>query len=161
MRVLLSALVVSAAFAASAGAVERSAIQPDAIAGVKVGATAAQAKVKLGSSRIDHLEGGLMRFVFAKVSTEVYFKEGGTKALGVITWNKRYRTAAGIGPCSPVASLKAAYPGKLTPLRAAGAVVAYRLGKLTFTAEGKTVGAVMLSGGGLSVFVALNATECR
>ncbi len=82
-----------------------------------VGATAAQAKAKLGAARVDHLEGGLKRLVFAKARTEVYFKEGGTKALGVVTWNKAYRTAAGLGPCSRVADLKAAYARKLKPIR--------------------------------------------
>ena len=161
MKTLPLAAVLALALAAAAGAVERFPIEPGAIGGVQVGATAAQAKAKLGAARVDHLEGGLLRLVFAKARTEVYFKEGGTKALGVVTWNKGYRTAAGLGPCSPVADLKAAYAGKLKPFKAGGAVVAYRLGNLTFTAEGKTVGDVMLSTGGLTAFVALNATECR
>ena len=161
MKTVLLAAALALALAAPAAAVERYPIEPSAIGGVKVGATAAQAKAKLGAARVDHLEGGLMRLVFAKARTEVYFKEGGTKALGVVTWNKGYATAAGIGPCSPVADLKAAYAGKVKPFKSGGAVVAYRFGNLTFTAEGKTVGAVMLSAGGLSPFVALNATECR
>src|SRR3972149_6020248 len=105
----------------AAGAAERYPIEPDAIGGVKVGATAAQARAKLGAARADHLEGGLMRLVFAKARTAVYFREGGTKALGVVTWNKGYATAAGIGPCSPVADLKAAYAGKVKPFKSGGA----------------------------------------
>lgn len=155
------AWIIAFALVPAAGAFERFPIEPGAIGGVKVGATTAQAKAKLGAARVDHLEGGLMRLVFAKARTEVYFKEGGTKALGVVTWNKAYRTAAGLGPCSPVADLKAAYAGKLKPFRLGGVVVAYRLGNLTFTAEGARVGDVMLSAGGLKAYVALNATECR
>lgn len=161
MKTVLLAAALALALAAAAGAFERFPIEPSAIGGVKVGATAAQAKAKLGAARVDHLEGGLMRFVFAKARTEVYFREGGTNALGVVTWNKAFRTAAGLGPCSRVADLRAAYAGKLKPFRFGGVVVAYRLGNLMFTAEGARLGDVMLSAGGLTAYVALNATECR
>ena len=46
---------------------------------------------------------------FQEPETAVYFHQGGKRAIIVTTWNPRYRTAAGIGPCSTIAAMKKAY----------------------------------------------------
>ena len=66
----------------------------------------------------------------------------------VTTWNRAYRTAAGIGPCSTVAQLKKAYGSKLKPSAfntQHGSVYVYTLGDLLFAAADlETVNAVGL-----------------
>ena len=42
------------------------------------------------------------RLVFPKRKINVYFKDGVDSAIQITTWNKAYKTAAGIGPCSSV-----------------------------------------------------------
>jgi hypothetical protein len=72
-------------------------------------------------------------------------------------WNKAYRTAAGVGPCTSIARLKAAYGERLKPAKwntQHGKVFAYTLGShLLFAANGAPVPArhvtsvVLYSGG--------------
>jgi len=109
--------------------------------------------------RFEQLENGYSRLHFLKRHIEVYFKKGYTGAVAIVTWDKRDRTLDKIGPCSTVAMLKHAYPnaGKF---RQNGKVIAYRLGRLIFTAETARVGDVMLATPAVSPYVALNAPEC-
>ena len=55
------------------------------------------------------------RLVFTKHKLSVYFVDGRDAATEITTWNKAYRTAAGIGPCSTIARLKAVYGPRLKP----------------------------------------------
>jgi hypothetical protein len=42
-----------------------------------------------------------------------FFGPAGSGAILIDTWNKAYRTAAGVGPCTPLARLKAVYGKRL------------------------------------------------
>ena len=54
--------------------------------------------------------------VFLRQKVAVYFPDGfNSKATIITTWNKNYRTAAGIGPCSTIDGLKAAYQEDVKP----------------------------------------------
>ncbi len=79
------------------------------------------------------------RLVSRTRHSAVYFKKQTRKAVVVTTWNKTDRTAAGVGPCSPITLLKKVYAGKLKPVKSetyASGVYAYALGKLIFGAAG-------------------------
>lgn len=109
---------------------------------------------------VEHLEGGYTRLRFPRRHIEAYFRTGTAGAVAIVTWDRRDRTIVGVGPCSPVSKLREWYPeGK--PMRVAGRVVAYRLGRLIFTAESGRIGDVMLALPSVSPSIALNATECR
>lgn len=163
MRRLLAAALLVAAPAASAAA--RAAITPSSIAGAKLGLSAPAYKRILGAPAVKgELEGGFSRLTFPRRKTEVYFRRIGTAGPGyvVATWNRSYRTAEGVGPCSTVARLKAAYGARLKPFTVEGRVVAYALGSLIFTVEGaRRVKVVALGKGRRATFIALNVTECR
>jgi class 3 adenylate cyclase len=61
----------------------------------------------------------------------VYFGQLGGGGVVIDTWNKAYRTAAGVGPCSSFAQVKKAYGSRLKPSRwnkAQGKYYAYTLG---------------------------------
>ena len=68
------------------------------------------------------LENNYSRLVFTKRKVEVYFKGTVDKGVEITTWNKAYKTAAGVGPCSTVAKLKAAYGNKLKPFKQGGRI---------------------------------------
>ena len=102
----------------------------------------------------------------------IYFKRPGTGAILMTTWNKHYRTAAGVGPCTPVAQLKDVYGNALRPSRYStfgGKVYAYVIGNLVFGANGPpghpspTVTAVGIFHGttlAFAAFVTLSEPSC-
>jgi hypothetical protein len=48
--------------------------------------------------------------IFLRQKVAVYFPDGwGSRAKIVTTWNKDFKTAAGVGPCSTIEEMKAAY----------------------------------------------------
>lgn len=125
------------------------AITPSSIAGATLGLTAAGYRRLLGApSRLEKAKGGDLglpgfqqpdgwsRLVFPRRKLEVYF-DGGTRSVLVTTWNRAFRTTAGIGPCSTVAQLRKAYGSKLKPSAfntQRGRVCVYTLGDLLFAA---------------------------
>jgi hypothetical protein len=108
------------------------------------------------------------RLYFGASKMEVYFQGKVDKAIVITTWNKRFRTAAGVGPCSTVKQLKRAYGRRLKPNAhniQGGNVYGYDLGKSLFFAVGDLfrVTAVALHVGGLDGYVgyvALNEVNC-
>ena len=145
---------------AIAAAAVAPAIQPASIAGATLGLSQPAYEQLLGKPyAIAKLEGNRGRLIFPKRKLTVEFPSNG-KADGIVTWNKAYRTAAGVGPCSPAAALTKAYGSSLKPFKFQGKVAAYRMGKLSFRVDGGRVAAVMLSAPSLSIFTLLNATEC-
>ena len=91
---------------------------------------------------------GTVRLLFEKAEVEVLLSRADSQGFAIFTAAREYRTAAGIGPCSPVRSLLRAYGGKLRRYPAGSQpIVAYKLGRLWFTvyAASRIVGGVMLS----------------
>jgi hypothetical protein len=74
------------------------------------------------------------RLVFTKRKIAVYFTPH-ARAFVISTWNRRDKTAAGIGPCSSINQLKAAYGRSLKPSEPntlGNRIYAYTVGKLIF-----------------------------
>lgn len=103
-------------------------ITPTSIAGAKLGLGATAYKRLLGKPyRFEAAKGGnftlpgfqqpsnYTRIVFPKRKINVYFQDGIDKAIQITTWNKAYKTAEGVGPCSTMAELSKAYGSRLKP----------------------------------------------
>jgi hypothetical protein len=137
-------LVVVSAFilAAVASSAPAATIQPKSIAGAKLGLRASAYKRLFGTPvRKDALRypTNWIRLVFTKRKVGVYFPPNG-KAVEVATWNANDKTARGIGPCSTISRLKAAYGTSLKrsePSTIKNRVYAYTVGKLIFAAAGR------------------------
>jgi hypothetical protein len=154
-----ASVLVAAAFAAPAAT-----ITPTSIAGAKLGLRASAYKRLFGTPvRKDALRfpTNWTRLAFTKRKVAVYFPPNG-KAVEVATWNAHDTTARGIGPCSSILRLKAAYGTSLkrSPFSTIhNRVYAYTVGKLIFAAAGhdpkpgpsKHVTAVALYSGPLNV----------
>ncbi len=164
MRRTAAALALACLAAASlASAATAPAVATDSIVRIKLGMSRAKATALLAKPvRFDRLEDRYQRLVSGATKVEVYFRTGSQGVVAVTTWNRALRTDKRIGPCSTVAALKRAYGAHLRPVRQAGKVVAYRLGDLIFTTEGRPrLGVVALGRGTAATYVALNAPECR
>jgi tRNA A-37 threonylcarbamoyl transferase component Bud32 len=121
--------------------------------------------------------------IFGDRGVSVYFTKQVDKGIIVTTWNKSFKTAAGVGPCSTIADAKSVYGSRFKPSDQnviKGKAYAYLLGKnLIFAASGKPphpskyVTAVGLYEGsqpgvdlpfharGYAGFVAISETSCR
>ena len=128
---------------------------------------------------------GHTKVTFPNQKVAVYFKGLTDTAVEVTTWNRTFKTAEGVGPCTSVAQLKKAYGSRLKPsLRntLGGKVYAYLVGKsLIFATPGpdpspgpsKYVTAVALYYGDapaaneqngalpFAAFIAMSETPCR
>jgi tRNA A-37 threonylcarbamoyl transferase component Bud32 len=128
------------------------------------------------------LESGHLKLTFTRPKVGVYFKGLTDTAVEMTTWNKAYRTAEGVGPCSTIGQVKRAYGSRLKPSShntIAGETYAYTVDRrLIFAFNGpppnpsKRVTAVALyygdapgankNGGSLSYagFIALTEKSC-
>ena len=183
--VLIGACLVGAGVLIAAGAASSTAITQTSIRGAKLGLSASAYKQLLGRpvSRVRGTPGNpgqpedWSRLVFSQRKLSVYFVDGLPGATMVTTWNKSYRTAAGIGPCSTVKRLKAVYGSRLKPSKFSsqgGVTYAWTVGRnLIFASNDhrivEVVGlfdgsdpAVSQPGGSLSYagFIALSETRC-
>jgi predicted Ser/Thr protein kinase len=69
----------------------------------------------------------------------IYFDHPGGSSIIMTTWNRHYRTAAGVGPCTSIGRLKAVYGNALRPSpdnTLHGKPYAYVIGHLIFGANG-------------------------
>ena len=68
-----------------------------------------------GFGRAKDLDSGYTSIWFGRGKVAVYFPPGSTRATIITTWNRLYRTAAGIGPCSTIGEMKRAYGDAVQP----------------------------------------------
>jgi hypothetical protein len=116
----IAGCVIGAAFAtlfsSAGGAAARTASSPaisqTKVAGLKTGLSADVYRARLGNSSSRILQGpDYPTLVFGKAQVAVYFARGGTRSIIITTWDKKYKTSMGIGPCSTIAQMKKAYGG--------------------------------------------------
>ena len=177
--------VLAAGCVIATGAASSPAITQATIGGAKLGMSVSTAKQLLGKP-VQKLRGtdanpgqpdDRSRLVFSKRKISVFFVDGEKGATEVTTWNRAYKTAAGVGPCSTIKQLKAAYGKQLKPSKFnshGGVVSAWTVGKnLIFASnDHQIVEAVGLydgsdphvadSGGSRSYagFITLSETRC-
>jgi len=119
-----------------------SSISQSSIAGAKLGLKPSAYKKLFGRPwRREFVpDTGHTKLTFDKRQVAIYFKGFTDTAVEVTTWNKAYRTAEGIGPCSTIAQAKKAYGPRFKPSQwntLQGRVYAYRVGRdLIFAAQG-------------------------
>lgn len=179
--VLTLTCLVTAAVAVDAAAAGKPEITQASVAKAALGLPAARYQTLFGSngtqSKLDQPDGwSKLEFDARKVS--VYFANGASGTGTVITtWNRNYRTARGVGPCSTLERLKHAYRHALRPSKfntQHGVVYAWTVGEnLIFATNGTNkVGAVGLYDGSApnarkeggtqpyAGFITLNETTC-
>jgi len=84
-------------------------ITPTSINGTTTGKTKAAYVAAFGAVMVNRLEGNITRLNFDATKTEVYMSKNG-RGTAIIIGDQAYKTAAGVGPCSTFAALKAAFP---------------------------------------------------
>jgi serine/threonine protein kinase len=187
--VVLAAAAIAAAAAVILGLLvsaehgHAAAISPAAIDGAPLGLQPSAYVKRFGrpSSRSELPDSGHTKLAFArqKVAVYFYFKGLSNSAVEITTWNRAFRTAEGIGPCSTIADAKRVYGRRFRPNPwnvIGGKVFAYSVGnQLTFAAQGpagvpsKRVSAVVLYYGTsrgahrdakFASYIALNEQHC-
>ena len=161
-----AALTVAAAIlvaTAAAGAAENRLIAPKSIAGARLGLTQREYTRVLGRLHFTtRFAGGLTRLEYHKGEIHVFVSRKSGRGVGLFTAADEFRTARGVGPCSPVQKLRSAYGARLRPVKSATTqqVVGYRLGTITFVATGPDVRSVLVSAGHVPLQTALNGAAC-
>ena len=132
---MATALVLAVGAVGMAAGATTAHVTQTSIAGAKLGQSAAAYKRMLGrpvtSEALDQPE-GWTKLDFAKRKVGVYFPQDAEEGIIITTWNRAYKTAAGVGPCSTVARLKGAYGKRLKPSKfntQSGIVYAWTVGK--------------------------------
>ena len=146
MAIMRTAAAVIGCFAVftTASAAAPVGITQHSIGGARLGLTLAQYRhlfesrgLKLDVNNPMSRPTGWSKWVFAHQGIAVYFRPHHKRAEIITTWNRRYRTAEGVGPCSLLDEVKLTYSKRLKPSRwntQHGHVYAYVVGKnLMFT----------------------------
>jgi hypothetical protein len=155
-----------AALVASAGALgagPRLIGEDGAIGGARLGETKAEYARAFGALQfMTRLPKRVTRLTFEGGEVHVFISSATGRGVGILISAKEYRTARGIGPCSPVASLLATYRNRLSPyrVRPGNRIAAYRMGSLMFVVTGDKVGSVVLASSRVPPSIALNAAQC-
>jgi hypothetical protein len=155
--VILALTVVATASAISASRL----ITVTSIGKGKLGQTRAKYRSAYGKQiRADNIDPNMVRVVYPN-RVDVYFKGGGNKGRYIVVASADYYTAKHVGPCTPAASVKSAYPSAVK-VKLAGKEYAYRIGgsKLWFEIEGKNVAAVALGADKQAAWIASNTAPC-
>jgi hypothetical protein len=125
---------------AAVAAAETPAITQQSIDGARLGLSARNYKKLLGKPVLkapllqpgSGQPTGWSQLVFWKRGLSVSFAPKGNRGAVIMTWNRSYKTSAGLGPCSTIAELKLAYGSKLKPSKFStfgGFVHGYILGR--------------------------------
>jgi len=176
---LAAAVVVVAAVAAGSTIVlesgkahtkAKASITQTAIHGVSLGHRESWYKDLLGGYSASTDSGSSYAALhFQQPGIAAYFPRAGRPAVIVTAWNRNYRTAAGIGPCSTLAAMRRAYGDRVGPDPHATHgknVGAWMLGKniLFETQDQRTISAVVLYRpvhGGWANYLGQNETACE
>jgi hypothetical protein len=158
---LVAPALVALAFAATATATVHP-IGPNSIGGARLAQLRADYVGVFGPVRFTtRLPHGLTRLSFGDGKVHVFLASTG-KAVGILTSDKDFKTPEGVGPCSSVVALKAAYGNRLSSIRLTSVqrIAAYRIGSLAFVVSGDRIANVMLASPRLPLSIALNAAQC-
>ena len=127
-RLLLAGAALVAAAGAAAGGLVASEtsrahgaalITLNSIDGAQLGFNAARYEKLFGGWRASELtDVKYSSLAFEQPEVAVYFPPKKKRADIITTWNRNYRTAAGVGPCSTIAQVKRAYGAAVQPSRA-------------------------------------------
>ena len=140
-RILLLAALLFAVSAATGGLLISgdapaiaAGITRNSIAGAKLGLAPSAYKKHFGGQSLTTWIplSGHSRLVFPDRAVAVYFKGLTDTGVEITTWNRTYKTAVGIGPCSTIKELKKAYGKRLKPSKfntQHGNVFAWTVGK--------------------------------
>lgn len=148
--------------AATVGA-ERPPFQVDqkGVGSVLLGGIGASYSARFGDAHRERLDGGLDRLVFENRDIAVIVRTTTGRIVSIVTWSSLHTTAARIGPCSRVTTLRRAYGNRLETVATGPGVIAFRLGRLVFAADPDGfVGSVMVAAGEGSPMLALEAPVC-
>lgn len=134
------------ALCATAAAASSTTIAQSSIDGAQLGLTASAYRHLFGTSGFKEplrqpngSPTGWTRLGFDRRAVAVYFRPGHTRSEVITAWHPRYKTAAGIGPCSLLDDLKPTYGNRLKPSKfntQHGHVFAWVLGKNLIFAVG-------------------------
>jgi hypothetical protein len=111
-----AAAVVGAGFALDeAGGHVRPEITRTSIDGVALGRPSAFYKRTLGGYQSSVVDPGFPTLSFEMPAISVYFPKHSRRAFIITTWNRRFRTAEGIGPCSTLAQMHKIWGRRVVP----------------------------------------------
>jgi hypothetical protein len=159
MRRVVFFAVFALALAESAAAVETFPITGVSIANARLGSTSSQYQHLLGrATRVDQLEGGLVRLTFASRKLEVYLHGG--KGVAIATWNKRYTDGAGIGPCARIVDAQKAFGAHWVKLTGGPDLALWQQRTLTYRVGKGKVLAVVLATKPYRLQIAGNTRDC-
>ena len=163
IRSIVVALVLAAVALPAAGAAESHLIAARSLAGAPLGLKQRDYTHLLGHVQFStKFPDGLTRLEYKRGEIHVFISRASGRGVGLFTAADDFRTAAGMGPCSSVEKLRAAYGSRLQPVKhsVTQQVVAYRFGTITFVATGPNVRSVLVSAGRVPLQTALNGPAC-
>ena len=159
---MLAVIVAGIAALPACAAADGGSITASTIGGAKLGDTATSYRRLLGRPFSSRLGDGRTQLMFKGGDVLVYLGASG-RGISITTADSSYKTATGIGPCSPMDALRRTYGKRLRPKRLKGhtEVAAYRVGHLLFTiTPANTIGAVALATTDLPLSAIINGGQC-
>jgi serine/threonine protein kinase len=151
--VVVGAVATGSTIALESGSAHvKASITEASIDGARLGHNASWYKRLLGPAQASTVSGpSYPSLHFQQPQVAVYFPGHGSHkpAHIVTTWNRNFRTAAGIGPCSTLTAMRSAYGSRVAPAWAGThgkKVFSWTLGKniLFLTGDQRTISAVAL-----------------
>ena len=136
-------------------------VDQNGVGSVLLGRTAASYRTQFGEARRERLAGGLDRLVFEGRDIAIIVRSATDRIVAVVTWSSQHTTAAHIGPCSRLTTLRRAYGNRLVTVATGPSVIALRSGRIVFAADPDGfVSSVMVATGDSSPMLALEAPIC-